>query len=67
MAKKKPTLNLSTKNITFSEKERHFKVISFNQERMTLDCIVTVDDKKERVELPFAHLPKEVKKLIRPL
>ncbi len=67
MAKKKPTINLSAKNITFTEEERHFKVISFNQERMTVDCMVTVEGEKEKLELPFAHLPKEIKKKVRPL
>ena len=67
MAKKKPTLNVSSKNITFSEKERHFKIISFNQEHMTVLCTVTVDGKKEKIDLPFAHLPKNIKAILRPL
>ena len=67
MAKKKPTINFSSKNITFSERERYFKVISFNQEHMIVVCTVTVEGKKEKIELPFAHLPKDIKKEIRPL
>jgi len=67
MAKKKPVLNFSSKNITFSEKERHFKIISFNQEHMTVLCTVTVEGKKDKIELPFAHLPKNIKALLRPL
>ncbi len=67
MAKKKPTLQFGKQNITFSEKERHYKVISFNQEKMTVQCTVTVDGKKEPIELPFAHIPKEIKKVLRPL
>ena len=67
MAKKKPTINLSAKNITFIEKERHFKVISFNQEQMTVLCTVTVDGVKDKIELAFAHLQKEIKRLVRPL
>ena len=62
MAKKKPTLNLSSKNLIFEERERHFKIITFNQEKMTVSCIVTVDGRKEPYELPFAHLPKVLKK-----
>jgi len=67
MAKKKPTLNFASKNITFSEKERHFKIISFNQEHMTVLCTVTVEGKKDKIDLPFAHLPKSIKSLLRPL
>lgn len=67
MAKKKPVLNFSSKNMTFSEKERHFKVISFNQEHMTVLCTVTVEGEKSKIDLPFAHLPREIKSLVRPL
>jgi hypothetical protein len=62
MAKKKPSINVSSKNLTFSEKERHFKLITFNQEKMLVSCTLTIDGKKEPFELPFAHLPKVLKK-----
>ena len=67
MAKKKPVVQLSSKNITFSEQERHFKVISFNQEYMTVECTVTEEGEKSKIDLPFAHLPRDVKTLVRPL
>ena len=67
MAKKKPVIQLSSKNITFSENERHFKVISFNQEYMTVLCSETEGGVKRQLDLPFAHLPRDVKTLVRPL
>jgi len=65
MAKKK-TINLSEKNITFIEKERHFKIISLNLNTMEVEVTVTVEGEKKKVmKLPLGHLPKEVKKLVR--
>ena len=66
MAKKKPTLNLSSKNILFSIGEDKFKIISFNEEKMRVKCIALLDDgTKEDKEFAFAQLPKEIKKLLR--
>ena len=69
MAKnKKKVINLSEQNITFVEKERHFKIISFNPNTMDLDVSITEEgeSKKKLMKFPFAHLPKELKKLIKP-
>lgn len=69
MAKnKKKVINLSDQNITFSEKERHFKLISFNPNTMELEVSITEEalEKKKVTKLPFAHLPKELKKMIKP-
>lgn len=67
MAKKKPTINLSSKNLTFIEGERHFKIITFNQEKMVVSCIVTENTMKNPFELPFAHLPKSLKQQVNKL
>ncbi|HIC43169.1 MAG TPA: hypothetical protein EYO73_02410 [Sulfurimonas sp.] len=69
MAKnKKKVINLSNQNICFSEKERHFKINSFNPNSMEVEVSVSEDGKKTKkvMKLPFAHLPKEIKKLIKP-
>lgn len=67
MAKKK-TINLSDKNITYTEKERHFKVISLNLNSMEVEVTITEEDEKKKVtKMPLGHLPKEIKKLVRPV
>ncbi len=72
MAKKKPTLDFSNDDIRFKLKEQEMKVLSLNQESMNVEVIIMEDAKnngiKKRVsKMAFAHLPKEIKKLLRPL
>ncbi len=68
MAKKKKVINLSEQNIIYTENERTIKVIAFNPNTMEVDVSIVVEDEKKRVmKLPFAHLPKEIKKLVRPI
>jgi 16S rRNA U516 pseudouridylate synthase RsuA-like enzyme len=69
MARKKLTLNLSTQNITFSQNEQHFQVLSLNLNSMSVELIETIGEgKKKKVrKMSFGHLPKEIKKLIRPI
>jgi hypothetical protein len=67
MAKKK-TINLSDQNITFTEKERHFKVISLNLNSMEVEVTITEEGENKKVtKMPLGHLPKEIKKLVRPV
>jgi hypothetical protein len=69
MARKKPTIDLLAKNITFSQNDQHFQVLSLNLNSMSVEVIETLgEDKKKKVrKMPFGHLPKEIKKLIRPI
>jgi len=69
MAKnKKKVINLSHQNISFIEKERHIKIISFNPNSMEVEVTVTQDDEPKKImKLPLGHLPKEIKKLVRPV
>lgn len=68
MAKKKKVINLSEQNISYIEDERTIRVISFNPNSMEVDVSISVEGEKKRVmKLPFAHLPKEIKKLIKPV
>ena len=68
MAKKKKILNLSDQKISYIEKEREIRVISFNPNTMEVDVSISEKGEKKRVmKLPFAHLPKEIKKLVRPI
>ncbi len=68
MAKKKKTINLSDKNITFIEKEQHFKIISLNLNSMEVEVSISIEGKNKKVtRMPLGHLPKEIKKLVRPV
>lgn len=68
MAKKKRVINLSEQNISYIEDEREIRIISFNPNTMEVDVSIKVEGEKKHVmKLPFAHLPKEIKRLVRPL
>lgn len=67
MAKKK-VINLSEQNISYTEEERRIKIISFNPNTMVVDVSISEEGQKKKVDkLPFAHLPKEIKKAVRPI
>ncbi|MBU1659798.1 hypothetical protein KKG72_12230 [bacterium] len=67
MAKKKKSIELSEKNITFNIKNISYRVIRYYPTAMTIDVMVHEDKVKIGLQnLAFAHLPKEVKKLIKP-
>lgn len=68
MAKKKKVINLSDQNISYVEKERHIKVISINPNNMDVEVSISVEGEPKKVMmLPLAQLPKEIKKLVRPI
>lgn len=67
MAKEKKSIDLSASNISFVEHKSTFKVLRFNPVKMTVDIMVYENETKaEAKTLPFAHLPKEIKKRIKP-
>jgi len=66
MAKKKKSINLVKDNILFELEERICKVICFYPHNMTVEIICSYNDKKEQRNIPFAHLPKKIKKYIKP-
>ena len=67
MAKKRETLDFSNDNITFKIKEQSVKVLSLNLNNMNVEVIVVEDEKKKVRKIPFAQLPKEIKKVLRPI
>ena len=67
MAKKKQTLDFTNDNITFNIKEQSIKVLTLNLNNMNVEVIVTEDEKKKVRKMPFAQLPKEIKKVLRPI
>ena len=67
MAKKKAVINLISQNIAFDLLQVHYKVLSFNPNKMTLSVHILQDgEMREDKEFPFAHAPKEIKKRIKP-
>ena len=67
MGKKKQTLDFSSQDITFKIKEQSFKVLSLNLNSMHIEVIEYEDTRKKVTKMPFAQLPKDIKKLLRPL
>jgi hypothetical protein len=67
--KKKKVINLSDQNISYIEKERHIKIISINPNNMDVEVSISVEGEKKKkvMMLPLAQLPKEIKKLVRPI
>jgi hypothetical protein len=67
MAKKKKSIDLSSQKLEFTEQEAHYKLLRFYPDKMTVDTMLSeAGVKKGMRNLPFAHLPKELKKLIKP-
>ncbi|MDD3452013.1 hypothetical protein [Sulfurimonas sp.] len=67
MAKEKKSINLTEYNISFFVQKSTFKVLRFHPAKMTVDVAVYENETKtETKTLPFAHLPKEIKKRIKP-
>ncbi len=68
MAIKKKSVELSEKNITFKIDKVSYKVIRFYPSAMSLDVMVH-DENGVKIgvqNIPFAHITKDVKKLIKP-
>ena len=67
MIKKKVNEDLRSKNIEFEMLNVKYKAIRFYQSKITLDVILVDDaEKKGILNIPFAHVPKSVKKIIKP-
>ena len=67
MIKKKYNEDLRSKNIEFEMLNLKYKAIRFYQAKMTLDVILVDDkDKQGIINIPFAHLPKSTKKILKP-
>jgi hypothetical protein len=67
LAKKKAVISLRTQDIMFTLEKSLYKVLQYNPNNMTLHVsIEDADGKREMKDFPFAHAPKEIKKLIKP-
>jgi len=67
MAKKRAIIDLKSKKITFDLERLNYHVQNFNPNNMIVNVIVFENSIKQgSQELSFAHLPKEIKKIINP-
>lgn len=66
MIKKKENIDLKDKNITFMMQNEEYKLLRFYHSKMTLDIIATAQDNEGIKNVPFAQLPKDIKKIIKP-
>ena len=66
--KKKKSIELSDKKINFMIDKISYKAIRYYPTAMTLDVIVTDEDgvKQGMQNISFAHIPKEIKKIVKP-
>lgn len=68
MIKKKPTIeNFKSKNIEFTLDNQLYKVLTYYHTKMSLDVILVDDKDNEGIRnIAFAHIPKSLKKIIKP-
>jgi hypothetical protein len=67
MAKNKKSIELMNSKISFTLERNLYNVIRFFPTKMTVDVMIFEDGVKEGIKtIPFAHLPKEIKKIIKP-
>jgi len=65
---KKPIIDLKSKNITYEQNNQTIKLLSFKKSNMTLDiAIFEGGEFIKNSNIVFAHLPKNIKSLIKPL
>lgn len=66
--RKSPFSHLKARNLSYTENDQTFTLISFNRESMLLE--VHIHDGRETkivTDFPFAHLPKKIKQELNPL
>lgn len=65
---KKPYIDLKSKDISYEEKGQTIKLLSLKKTNMTLEvAIFESGDFLKNSTIVFAHLPKKIKSLIKPL
>ena len=65
---KKPLIDLKPKNITYEQNNQTIKLLSFKKSNMSLE--VAIFENGEYIKnstIVFAHLPKSIKSMIKPL
>jgi len=66
MAKKKAVIDITKENLSFSENGITYKLLKFYPHNMTIDTYRYGNGiKTDLFNIPFAHIPKKLKKLIK--
>jgi len=67
MAKKKKSIDLNDREIFFEIEQERYKAVRFYPSNMTVDITRYIDGKKAgQKNIAFAHLPKNIKQIIKP-
>lgn len=66
MAKRKEKIDLSKKNLTFILQNIEYKLLHFCPTKMVIALEAKTPREDAINEIPFAHLSKELKKVIKP-
>lgn len=65
---KKPLIDLKSKNISYEENNQTYKLLLFKKTNMTLEVAISEGGKFiQNRTIAFAHLPKNIKSIIKPL
>jgi hypothetical protein len=66
--KKKKSVELSDKKIQFMIEKTSYKAIRYYPTAMTIDVMVTDENgnKLGMQNIPYAHIPRDIKKVIKP-
>lgn len=67
MAKKKKSVDYSSEEIVFELEKRQEKLMRFNPNLQEVELKCLDEGAKGTHTVAFAHLPKEIKQLIKPL
>ncbi|MCP4969597.1 MAG: malate dehydrogenase [Arcobacter sp.] len=65
---KKSIIDLKSKNIRYEEKNKTIKLLTFNKSKLTIE--IAIYEKENFIEnrtIVFAHLPKSIKSLLKPI
>lgn len=67
MAKKQEIINFKSQNITYEEKQIKYQVLNLRKPKMVVELASYSNDKFiENKIIPFAHLPKSIKAIVKP-
>jgi hypothetical protein len=66
MAKRKEKIDLSKKNLIFILQNVEYKLLHFCPNKMIVELQPLTQREDAIKEIPFAHLSKELKKIIKP-
>lgn len=65
---KKTIIDLKSKNISFEQNNQVIKLLTFKKSNMTLDIAIYENGEYLKdSSIVFAHLPKKIKSIIKPL